>query len=212
MKKMLCVTVALMAMIFRAATSMAAPINFYDLKEGAIFDFDAVGPTTSVIEKTWTFDLDQDFLFSSWDGSGMDPYGDQVDINAGDTIRNAWVEINFYEDDYILNANGVERLVYRENAALIVDGVTLFANREINTGFVHRNIGISFLDDHIVELTIRSTNGDFDVQNLFVGGTFKDNTAAPVPEPGTMLLFGSGLFGLAAVGRKKINQRTDVNK
>jgi len=28
------------------------------------------------------------------------------------------------------------------------------------------------------------------------------HTAAPVPEPGTMLLFGTGLIGLAAVGRK----------
>jgi hypothetical protein len=30
----------------------------------------------------------------------------------------------------------------------------------------------------------------------------------PVPEPGTMLLFGMGLIGLCAVGRKKLSDRT----
>jgi hypothetical protein len=33
--------------------------------------------------------------------------------------------------------------------------------------------------------------------------TFVANTIAPVPEPTTMLLFGTGLVGLAGVGRKK---------
>ena len=57
----------------------------------------------------------------------------------------------------------------------------------------------------IIQLKISATDGDFyfDKSTLTVHG---DNGTAPVPEPATMLLFGTGLAGLAAVARRRKTQ------
>jgi hypothetical protein len=38
-------------------------------------------------------------------------------------------------------------------------------------------------------------------------GNFKQDQLTVVPEPATMLLFGTGLIGLAGLGRKKFRKR-----
>ena len=53
--------------------------------------------------------------------------------------------------------------------------------------------------------------GFVSLDNLWIENDDDGATPTPVPEPATMLLFGSGLIGLAVVGRKKIKRKLTVH-
>lgn len=59
------------------------------------------------------------------------------------------------------------------------------------------------IEEIIPAALIDISNGDLDIVDVSIGGGGNDGGAAPVPEPATMLLLGTGLIGLAASYRKK---------
>lgn len=50
----------------------------------------------------------------------------------------------------------------------------------------------------------RNNNNDFNIIEVAMTVGMDDGTFSPVPEPGTMILFGIGLIGLARFGRQQI--------
>ena len=96
-----------------------------------------------------------------------------------------------YDSEGLFIANGI---LFTETMDTITS-VTIDSLTNMS-GFSMSNI--TFTNDRIA---INWSGLSFDPDTLVVlnvGGS------APVPEPATMLLLGSGLFGLAGVGRKKL--------
>jgi hypothetical protein len=65
-----------------------------------------------------------------------------------------------------------------------------------------------------LDVTLKYNEGCFNVLKLhnsvFTLDYDKGSNTAPVPEPTTMLLFGSGLLSLVGVARKRLNKKDDV--
>lgn len=72
---------------------------------------------------------------------------------------------------------------------------------EVNNGSYSYDVSASYLADGSFTIMIASVGGDF-----FINQSDLEITYEPIPEPATLILFGTGLIGLAGLGKKKFKK------
>jgi len=117
-----------------------------------------------------------------------------------DTISSYNLMVRLYDDG---GRCDLGELAFINQPGILGDGFYTFTYSNSNFGWSIAGL-MSLNQTGTLDVSVTSVFGDFylDYSQLTATG----NDAAPVPEPGTMVLLGFGLVGLAIYGKRRMNK------
>ncbi|WP_419655360.1 putative exosortase, PEP-CTERM type [Desulfosarcina variabilis str. Montpellier] len=157
--------------------------------------------------------------------TGTTPSGDLDDYGRGNVNRLdgigdyvAWTHHFTYDFPVDTVLSGTLSLDLRDDGGWLDSYEVAFGYAEsgdwdigdVDTGSYSYNVGISSLADGSFSVTLASVWGDFYIDNSDLTISYEPVAAEPVPEPGTIILMGVGLLGVAVASRKRFQKKDDL--
>lgn len=198
-KKLTPLFLAMLLSLVFAGMARATYYHFEDYRTSDVY-------FTSGSSSTWTYDLDTDNLYlweipavplqndgSDWSLIPVDRIGP---MGETDILHRAYLTMR------LCGANG-------DVADLMLDNLLLWNNRTLSTGGTGTiDVFSQLYDDHLLTVTIKSESGSFRVDWMKLTGCYETGPT-PVPEPGTVVLLGAGLAGMAFALRRRTKDAAD---